>query len=383
MPQEILRCSHPGCAREASHRNPLTGEVFCEDHIHTQLSIITGDIIDPSESTWVEDVAVFNQQTLSGYVSNIYDLPSCSCGRKVIPQAMHEGYCSFCIGKLKYCERCDSNHDNPGDYCNICEDEMKLPMSPKKIDKAFLTRKILDYNYQPKFWPVWGSKNSRIFGLEIEVTSKDSGGLDLMRSQLGSFALFEHDGSVEFQNDEWEEHDGEAFEIVTPPAAKSVISHFAKKMGEVEEEYEHEDNTSCGIHVHVSRKSFSNQYHIAKFLTFFAKYPKFTHIIGEREPNHYSRNEITGNVVGKAKNGGGEKYDAVNLRHKKSVEIRIFRSSLRYKAIMKNVEFIDALITYTRDLHVENITQEGFLTFVREEATGVNNLKEFINKTIK
>lgn len=105
----------------------------------------------------------------------------------------------------------------------------------------------------------------------------------------------------------------------------------------------------CGMHVHVNRGALSNMV-LAKMLLLMndrAMQPLVS-AIAQRGSSQWARpyQKTWGSWKDPTRDG---RYQPLNCtRH--TVEFRVFRGSLRYDRILKNLEFCDAVVHYCRDV---------------------------------
>jgi len=144
---------------------------------------------------------------------------------------------------------------------------------------------------------------------------------------------------------------------------------------------------SCGFHIHVSRSAFTPM-HLWKFVQLQLKNPDLCQFVGQREDSSYAswffdqseRSSIPDYVKGKKANG--RRYLAINFQNTNTVELRYFKGNILQSAIMKNMEFVDSMYEYTKNLSVRDVMngalsrdkyQDWLLTTEKYD-----NLKSFI-----
>lgn len=145
-------------------------------------------------------------------------------------------------------------------------------------------------------------------------------------------------------------HDGSldnGFEIVTHPSTLNYhkqMNYLEVFKWLVEKGYKAHDTQTCGIHVHFNRDYLSSNKTIqdlciTKILFLLEKYSDIIENIARRKSNRFSNkikrekeDDSLLDLLYKAKGSGWgqSKYNAVNLIHKDTVEIRIFKGTLKY-----------------------------------------------------
>ncbi len=188
------------------------------------------------------------------------------------------------------------------------------------------------------------------------------------------FAVLKEDGSIRC-----------GFEICSQPATvtehRRIWTPFFDKLPT----NLHSFNTSnCGLHIHCSKKPLS-LLTIAKIVVFVndEKNQPFVETMAGRKSNTYScyQKKEYGTVKRIGNIGRGDRYEAVNLVNKDTIEFRIFKGTLKRESFFKAIEFCDAMIrfcamgahgiAYCRD-------KQNFINFVVERQKDYPHLYAFI-----
>lgn len=209
----------------------------------------------------------------------------------------------------------------------------------------------------------WSAQYNRYLGVELEVEcvgsrSPQDTALAIHNivngGQYGRRVFFERDGSL--QN---------GFEIITQPMGLPGVRttfEFLRDPALVAGLRSHRTST-CGLHVHVSRTGLSDLV-IARAVTFVndpgndafvtalaRRYNAGFCKIQEKDLNtaHLSR----------------DRYEAVNLTARHTIEFRIFRGSLKFEAVVAACEFVHALLEYCArpEIDAGALTASAFLGF--------------------
>jgi hypothetical protein len=154
--------------------------------------------------------------------------------------------------------------------------------------------------------------------------------------------------------------------------------------------YSHNSGT-CGLHVHINRAALGESVEeqentIARIVYFFEKFwdkilrfSRRTETQADRWASRYgcSMDNPKESLKG-AKTSGLGRYTAVNLTNTFTVELRIFRGTLRYKTFMATLQFVDLLC----DMAI-NLTDEEFQTitwkeFAQTVSDDKSELKEYL-----
>jgi len=194
----------------------------------------------------------------------------------------------------------------------------------------------------------WFRSHRRAFGCELEVQVRN-GNKDMACGKVheilnpggnvGEYAFFERDGSI-----------GEGFEIVTQPAGLDI--HLAKfdaflNNDEAKRGLRSHEGGACGFHVHVGRQyvTQSQIYRIQSFLN-DVRNEALIRAIARRYDSGYSKFKPQMAKFTSVGKNNGDRYEALNVTGRDTIEFRIFRGSLRYESIASALEFVNAVLTF-------------------------------------
>ena len=267
----------------------------------------------------------------------------------------NERYCRTCYENNVFsCNDCDEfrwgddDHDCEGDG----DDDSAL---------------IHSYSYRPS--PFFFGEGKYHFGFELEVEARGNGRYDgamLVQNTLGGHAYMKEDGSLD-----------DGFEIVTHPHTLEKY-HTDFNWGVLDklkrDGYRSWNTTTCGIHVHVSRTAFGNgdpwrlnvpnsmrsqmilqrQSHELRFMKLIYDNQRQVERISGRSSDRYASFNDKGQLLRKIKNGyqSNGRFSAINTENDDTIEIRVFRGSLRKERVLSAIEFVHASVEYTRDIKV-------------------------------
>lgn len=188
------------------------------------------------------------------------------------------------------------------------------------------------------------------------------------------FIVLKEDGSISC-----------GFEICTQPATldqhKVLFKNFFDNLPKTLKSF---NTSNCGLHVHCSKKPLS-LLTIAKIVVFVNedKNKSFIETIAGRKSNNYSSicKKEYNHVIKRGTNNRNDRYEAVNLLNKDTIEFRIFKGTLKKESFYKALEFCDAIIrfcmvanngiSYCRDLN-------NFIDFVAKSQKTYPHLYAFI-----
>lgn len=275
-----------------------------------------------------------------------------------------------------YCTRC---YENNVYTCYECDDQY-WDGNGHDCESEF----IHDYSYRPI--PQFFGAGKYHLGFELEVEAKDSSrrhGASIATDSLGSRAYLKSDGSL---------NDG--FEIVTHPHTLEKYQHdfeWSTLKALRREGFRSWDTSTCGLHVHISRTAFgdsegdyshqilSRQSHELRFMKLIYDNQRQVERIAGRSENHYAQFSDKGKLVAKVKHGNQTdgRYSAVNTENDDTLEVRVFRGSLRKERVLSALEFVTACTEYTRALPVSG--KNRALSWLRFTAYVSNNEEKYPN----
>lgn len=277
--------------------------------------------------------------------------------------------CCQCGGVLRESEACYENTDehNERPYCAHCF---------HAVDQEQL---IHSHSYKPE--PIFYGKGPRFFGVELEM---DGGGecsahasvLLAVVNQGNVRAYIKHDGSL-----------NNGFELVTHPMSLNTQlrempwRRLCRKA--VSLSYRSHQASTCGLHIHVSRRAFGStepeqDAAIARVLYFFEKHWNKLLRFSRRTPSQldrwasrYGYQAQPMEILDYAKKGyRGGRYACVNLQNADTVEFRIFRGTLKPNTILAALELVDCICDLAVNLSDQELKAISWNDFVSAINTG-------------
>ena len=297
---------------------------------------------------------------------------------------MGERFCDACYEDNAYtCDDCGDDCWSGGDHYCSSDDDDNYSNSP-----------IHSYSYRPS--PYFFGEGKYYLGFELEVETRNSSryeGAELAQAEFGAHVYLKEDGSL---------NDG--FEIVTHPhTLNEYQTNFNwDGLNKLKREGLRSWNTStCGLHVHVSREAFSvegvrlsydqrilkRQAHELRFMKLIYDNERQVGRIAGRSGNNYAGFHDKGKLVNKVKRGIQEngRYSAINTENDATLEVRVFKGSLRRERILSALEFVTAAVEYTRDLPINGknnaLTWLRFTGYVAQHAETYPNLALIMNES--
>ncbi len=311
-----------------------------------------------------------------------------SCGARIYAadDAGDEHYtlCESCReNRFVSCENCGrlvpdgEAYYLPGDDMPLCE---------YCYENAVDTVAIHDYSYKPE--PIFHGKGLRYFGVELEI---DHGGKDRDNAQEllevanenATNLYIKTDGSLD-----------DGLELVTHPM---TLDYHMNTMpwGEVLERaldlgYTSHKAYTCGLHIHISRLAFGNSYEqqetaIARLLYFVEKFWSELLRFSRRTRNQldkwaarYGMKLHPMDILDDAKRYNFGRYMAVNLTNAHTVELRIFRGTLKLNTLLATLQLVNHLCDVSVFLSDQEIQELSWLDFLQQiyESELIQYLKE-------
>ncbi len=321
--------------------------------------------------------------------------------------------CTHCVTALTqeygeeaffYCDECnsyelreDSRDFNGSTVCgdcwndNVyeCDDCQEYVWSGSNHDcEENVGNLIHDYSYRPR--PHFFGQSKYHLGFELEVESEGNSrreGARYVVNNLGARAYLKNDGSLD-----------EGFEIVTHPHS---LEEYQQKFqwlvldGLRSRGYRSWHTNTCGLHVHVSRTAFGEVNKRSDILKAQGHELRFIKLIYDNQrqierlagrTSSYAKFNDKGKLTNRVKYGQqDDRYEAVNSQNTSTLEVRVFRGSLKPARVLSALELVHASVEYTRDLKVNASNNAlkwiNFVRFVADQAETYPNLVNAIQST--
>lgn len=287
-------------------------------------------------------------------------------------------------------------HENDPDFSWSDDAGMRVHYDYEPPEPRIIGSYHSSKNQVSKQFDDWTKQHKRFLGVELEVELVDryAEREDKARQlnelindgDIGRKVFFENDGSLT-----------NGFELVTHPmslpahrelwkwlqdksATKGLISHKGRDG----------NSSTCGLHVHVNRDSLT-KLQIAKMVAFVNNpdNQEFMTALARRygmAATGYCRIKADKAKVGKAAESS-DRYEAVNVTPRHTIEFRIFRGTLKYESLVAAIEFVHALCEYTArcgDCSVSDLGYEAFLKFAETKLPKeTQTLRSYVNNKLE
>ncbi len=333
-------CDSCGCVTAETILLPFDGQLLCP-HCLEQATVACshcGTRIWNEENTGDRETPLCQQCYDRYYISCVH------CGRLILEQ-------DACYPE---------SGDTDAPYCPSCWLQWKAGVA------------IHDYYFKPN--PIFFGAGPRFFGVELEIDGAGEDSANARRllesgNRCAEHIYLKHDGSL-----------CEGMEIVTHPMTLDYhltqmpwreILDTARAMG-----YTSHQAQTCGLHVHVSRAAFGQTElqqdgAIARILYFFEKFWDELLKFSRRTPRQlerwaarYGYKEQPKDILEHAKKGcPGGRYTCVNLQNGDTVELRIFRGSLRWNTLIATLQLVDRICDMALYLSDQELQSLSWTTF--------------------
>lgn len=228
------------------------------------------------------------------------------------------------------------------------------------------------FSYRPHFKPKgnWrvtdGFYREPLMGVELEVGGRSARYISPVVRQVDDsedHLYMKEDGSIS------------GVEIVTHPMTleyardypfPELLKSLRKARCKVDDGY--------GLHIHVARNAFhvkgkQSSTHQMVWLLFLYRNSGKLEMLARRHANRYAtwHKPRPGELVRKAKFVGDRyndsRYVAVNCNNNATFELRFFKATLSEQEFYAALEFADASVRYTREIHTRDVLRGGALTW--------------------
>ena len=287
------------------------------------------------------------------------------CG-EYFSETVYDGYITLCYDCYEnYYNRCVDC------YCIVHEDRTYYRHGEAYCESCYCQYRyghIHRYDYRPCDFTLYGDdgRTTLFYGVELEIDGGDDFNICEDLDQIEEIYLKE-DGSLSC-----------GFEIVTHPATLEYhinnlpwanICSIAEKGG-----YKSHDTTTCGLHIHASRAGFGRttieqDLTIAKLMLVFDRFwddkivpfsrrnYENLHRWAKKPNSNITDKDTVDDAVEKVQNCKDDRYQAINLTNRHTVEFRIFRGTLKYTTILASIQWVDTLIKFCRNTPLKDFAR--------------------------
>lgn len=353
-------------------------------------------------------------------LSDIFNIPvavqecyECGEPEPIYTRFNHVPICHNCYEGLEICGYCERRQLNITDgICEPCRTNSAViegcgyrpeplfhRVQPNRIGKPPLITDTGHYYYGRSERKRWHEH----YGVEIECDHhRDGGEIVWSGNRIASLINLIGKGMTSKEKLLYVKRDGTALiEIVSHPFSWNYFTRYGKEIFRVLFDKLKENNLyahwarDCGFHVHVSRKALSpiNIYKLALFLYKGENY-QFILDVSQRSESRLEQWSSLDQPVGYrtliracVNNDVAceeiDRYTALNLQNRNTIEFRIFRGTLNFNTFCKNLEFVRSLVKWVKVTSISTIAKDGglgsYLEFLRWNYNDYENLCYFLS----
>ena len=290
--------------------------------------------------------------------------------------------CNNCIeNSYYYCADCGYVVHESDAIC--INGEWYCPSCAENVEECETERQeyVCDYHHygsnywQPRFYKNTSSDN--LFGIELEVESTQPFVTcneivkKVCEIDTDEVFVFEHDGSLT-----------NGFEIISNPCS---LNYWYSKEENLKKIFEvlnnmgckSHDVSTCGLHIHFSR-DYVDTATISRILYLFEKFKNYLIMFSRRKIDNLNRWASFMNVdvkdlsldYVKSNHDNCNRYRAVNLTNNETIEIRIFKGTLKFESFMSCIELVNNIVEMAKNMNDnEIINVESFYNVVEYQKT--------------
>lgn len=301
--------------------------------------------------------------------------------------------CSDCGTGLYEDDVYTSDYDDNNNYrCSDCHYDYEDRCAERESENDY----VHDYGYKPSpsflhddgmasyYVQYDDAKHTPLYmGIELEVEAgsgdRDEGADDVLSAVNQGFG---HEGVIYLKEDGSLNH---GFEIVSHPATLGFYMNHFKWDGITKlrrHGFKSWNAPTCGLHIHLSRSAFVSDRHLTVFIMFLFKNAMHLVRFAGRNSERYAswekdkfmnayNNWSSGDVETefslpkfiKWGRRNEDRFTAINLRNRDTIELRFFRPSLRPETVQAALQMCDALHQYSSVLTIHDMTSRQALDF--------------------
>ena len=300
-------------------------------------------------------------------------------------------FCEECYyNRYTHCANCENeiefdnaNYDDNDDcyYCDDCYAD--LQNDDENIIKGYHCRD-LDISFKS----VENDNLNWFLGFELEVENKEeeienyemANSIRKNHRELG--ICFERDGSL-----------SSGFEIISQPMTYNYIKAHKNEFSDILESlrnngFASHDTTTCGLHIHISKTAFGDtkekqDKNISKLLLFVETFKEEIKTFSRRTRYNYCKFEsdldnyiVSGvdkkyfkstKVLKEINSRSGERYQVINNLNTNTLEIRVFKGTLKFETFMATIEFVYNLVKCITEKETRKISFNKVINYTETE----------------
>ena len=369
-------CPYCGCVLdEWTHQDP-DGDPCCDECFEDRFFYCEccDAVEDRDNGVYIADTAEFICEDCAERSGNYFCCQDCGKWYSERKLSLYDDnccICTYCEDDWRECETCSCLfHINSGYY-----DEYSCEWFCYDCYEERPRRSINDYSYKPfpNFLTTTDDHSgARFYGIELEVDDgHDANDCAADIAADTASVYMKHDGSL-----------NTGFEIVTHPA--TLRYHMQrlpwKQITDICRDYSFKshDTTTCGLHIHIGREELPEDTPEKLLIVFEKLWPQLVRFSRRTEnalqswarcPEFDAQpTDCAATLKEKAyKHRGKGRYQAVNLTNRNTIEIRIFRGTLKHTSIIAALQLLDTILDYCEAHTAAELMQTTWADITRSD----------------
>lgn len=358
MEEKIIRtCAECGCViKDGDDFYEFEGKIYCEDCNYELFEYCAecGEKFYRDDLNYIES---YDHYVCDDCYRDCYS-ECANCGELVRDNEMYDSadgsICEHCADyEYTTCDECgervhndDICYDEDDDmyYCDECYERR-----PEKVIHSYHH----SHNYGTRFYGGIDNGATLFMGLELEIDEgddRDDTAREMKDCMPDGFITMENDGSLDC-----------GFENITQPATleyhTSIRNNYENmfQIAKVNGFRSHNTNT-CGYHIHFNRTFFEDKedeciakllYLVEKFWDELVKFSRRNYDNLNRWAKKYDK--TPNEVVADMKCYNLNRYYAINLTNRSTIEFRMFRGTLKSETFFATLQLVDTIVRYVKE----------------------------------
>ena len=280
------------------------------------------------------------------------------------------------------CEACFSDR-----FCECTRCGVIVPIDELSEDDGLCSEcytptlsNLHEADYKPRPIYYGDAHDAPFLGIESENENESGIGDDPLNGLTTAGCYLKEDGSLE-----------SGMEIVTHPATWQYISSHRQEWNAILAHlrfngWQSHNGGRCGLHIHISRKNLTS-IDIYKIQKLIYEHADFSLRLSRRSAGslrQWSTTSVASKdfaaLITKKMNAG--RYLALNTNPTHTVELRLFRGTLKQSAFWASVEFAAALTPYVKSTSIAHISPTSLAAWVEARRKTYQNLHERLQQIL-
>lgn len=261
--------------------------------------------------------------------------------------------CESCFDRnYGYCEYCERNWNT--NYDSSCPDGCSDDEDNSGIVQSWSFKPEAVFAFMRNGVPRYSGilpPNISVTGFELEmeaVNCERYEGVQLANDIFNNWCYFKEDGSL-----------NNGFEMVSHPMSLDIVRNTFpwERLRELSQVGMRSAQTrTCGLHIHINKSFFAeNPTTMYRFMSmFYSNAEQWKKVAGRSESTYASWSEYeqsqmlqyTKHFSRKQHHANSDRYVALNLQNRNTIELRFFKGTLRPESFIARLEAVHAVAQY-------------------------------------